>query len=395
MVKQVNAINNYSSYSNTQNPPLDFGTANIPEQPNDSFVSTTKPVDSSQKTLFAWVEGISATVAAGSLALFARGRIKTNEVMKIVNDTLTLAGEKSTKSLKEGVEKLGEIATKDSLSGMNNRRTFDAALKKTLNKTFNKAVASKKNIHAAILDMDYFKSINDVLGHDIGDEFIQNLGKNIDEVTKKHNLKGYRYGGEEFAVLMPGHDSESSQKIIQEIADKIKSDKNIQKYRSKFLNTAKKQLDEFERDQKKFNKFWDSLREDKNQSKLAKETLKWIGDNPESKEYQGILNKAIVELKKIAENKSPKNVFDVVTNHHTTDEGKGILATLLNQKHNKKEEIAARIKWIKHVTDNKGFTVSAGISKNLPDDDAKKFFKRADENLAKAKANGRNTVLMA
>lgn len=392
MVKQVNAIgNNCNNYYNSQDLTPGFGAANIPEQPNDSFVSTTKPENPSQKTLFAWIEGISATVAAGSLALFARGRIKMNEIGKMVNDTLTLAGEKATKSPKEGVEKLTELATKDALSGMNSRRIFDEALEKT----FKEAVAGKKDIHAAILDMDFFKSINDVLGHEVGDKFIKNLGKNINEVTKKHNLQGYRYGGEEFAVLMPGHDSESSQKIIQEIADNIKSDKNIQKYRKEFLNTAKKQLDDYRKEQDKFDKFWNSLREGNNQPKLAKETLEWLGDNPESKDYQKNLDKAVEELRKIAENNSNKNVFDIVTNHHTTDEGKGILSILLNQKHNKKEEIAARIKWIKHVTDNKGFTISAGISKNLPGDDAQKFFKRTDENLAQAKVNGRNTVLMA
>ena len=394
MVKQVNSVNSYNNYSVSQTPSLDFGAANIPAQENDSFVSTTKSSsNSSQKTTFAWIEGITAAVAATGFALFAREKIKTNEFGKTINETLSEVGETAVKSIKEGIKKLSEIGTKDSLSGMYNRRCFDAGLKKA----FNQSVSDKKEMHAAILDMDFFKSINEVLGHDVGDEFIKNLGKNIREVTEKHGVKGYRYGGEEFAILLPGHNAESSQKIIQEISDKIKSDKEIQKHNEEFLKIAKKQFDGFVKEQEAYTAFWDKARTNKGTpSELAKEALKLLGENPkvEGKINQEKLNKAVEELKQISEGKSNSKIMEII-NKYKNDNDSAIVANVLNQKHNKRKEITARDEWMRHVIDNKGFTVSAGISKNIDGDNAQVFFKRADQALEKAKHKGRNAIIVA
>lgn len=393
MVKQINAVNNYNNYPISSTSQVDFGAANIPEQPNDSFVSTTKSENSSQKSNFALIEGATAALAVIGFALFAREKLHTTKLGKAINETLSEVGELAIKSIKESIEKLSEIGTKDALSGMYNRRSFDAALKKT----FDEAVSGKKEVHAAILDMDFFKSINEVLGHEKGDEFIKHLGKNISEVTEKHKVKGYRYGGEEFAILMPGHNAESSKKIIQEIADKIKTDDAIQKYKEEFLKKANEKLQEFRPAQEKFDNFWNRLKDgnNPNQKELATETLALLGENPQmaDKGLQGQLDKAVEEIKKIAKGESNEKVLNVVTNKYENNEGKGVVAIALNQKHNRKEEIAARLRWISHVQNNNGFTISGGISKNLPDDDMHKFFKRADINLAKAKDKGRNTII--
>lgn len=97
------------------------------------------------------------------------------------------------------------ISDIDSLTGLLTRRRFDDELKRTLEKAKN----GEGTLSLAFLDIDHFKLINDTYGHSTGDAVIQNVVAHVRQALGAATLLG-RYGGEEFAVLLPGVEREQA-----------------------------------------------------------------------------------------------------------------------------------------------------------------------------------------
>ncbi|MFC3744683.1 diguanylate cyclase [Paractinoplanes deccanensis] len=93
-----------------------------------------------------------------------------------------------------------ELATTDELTGQHNRRHFHA-LAGTL---VDVATRSAHPLAAAMLDIDKFKAINDTYGHAVGDEVIRAVASRVHDSIRVSDVLG-RYGGEEFAVVLPDH----------------------------------------------------------------------------------------------------------------------------------------------------------------------------------------------
>src|ERR1700761_8896803 len=104
--------------------------------------------------------------------------------------------------LRENVYLSVEMAVTDQLTGLHNRRYLTRHLE-TLLKSNGEA---GKRLSILILDVDFFKSINDTFGHDIGDEVLRDFAHRISENIRGIDL-ACRYGGEEFVVVMPETDS--------------------------------------------------------------------------------------------------------------------------------------------------------------------------------------------
>jgi two-component system, cell cycle response regulator len=97
--------------------------------------------------------------------------------------------------------RLAEHAHTDGLTGVANRRAFDTA--------FDAARAGDDDVALLLLDLDHFKRVNDVHGHEVGDEVLRQLGHLLMAQVPAAALPA-RFGGEEFAVLWPGADPEEA-----------------------------------------------------------------------------------------------------------------------------------------------------------------------------------------
>lgn len=100
--------------------------------------------------------------------------------------------------LDEQIKLLANQATRDSLTGLYNRR----AILKFAEIEMNKFLRYNRTFSVIILDIDFFKDINDQYGHDAGDFALKEITKEILELSRDMDFVG-RYGGEEFLIILP------------------------------------------------------------------------------------------------------------------------------------------------------------------------------------------------
>ena len=108
------------------------------------------------------------------------------------------------------------IATTDQLTGIKSRASFFSLSDSALNYV----IQNKKKCTLIMLDLDFFKSINDTYGHAGGDIVLRNFGNLLKSICRKEDIIG-RIGGEEFCILLIGCDSKNAVKIAKEIILKI------------------------------------------------------------------------------------------------------------------------------------------------------------------------------
>jgi diguanylate cyclase (GGDEF)-like protein len=104
--------------------------------------------------------------------------------------------------LLEANEKLADIAVRDVLTGILNRRAFEDRL----TEEWRRAQRNRRRLGLIMGDLDFFKQLNDALGHLAGDEVLRTTAQVLAEELKRGGEFVARYGGEEFAILVPDAD---------------------------------------------------------------------------------------------------------------------------------------------------------------------------------------------
>lgn len=117
--------------------------------------------------------------------------------------------------LKEKTKRLEFLANHDSLTGLNNRRKFEDNL-------YNEKAHENKNLiyGLGILDLDFFKKVNDQYGHDRADDVLVGMGKLLKEKIEKNGFVA-RWGGEEFIFLIKSQSMESILKQVENLRQSI------------------------------------------------------------------------------------------------------------------------------------------------------------------------------
>lgn len=110
-----------------------------------------------------------------------------------------------------------ERATKDSLTGLANRRTFDQFLELE----WQMSRRSNTPIALILLDVDQFKRFNDNYGHVAGDNCLKSIGALLQNFEERRGDLVARYGGEEFAVILGNTDENHARQIAEEISTAI------------------------------------------------------------------------------------------------------------------------------------------------------------------------------
>lgn len=117
----------------------------------------------------------------------------------------------------QAMQKIKNWAFKDSLTNLHNRRIFFTYIS-----AYQKIYQENKNPFClALIDLDFFKKVNDEHGHLKGDEILVNISQIMEENIRKTDFLA-RIGGEEFAIIFPNTKIEAAYKILERISLKVK-----------------------------------------------------------------------------------------------------------------------------------------------------------------------------
>ena len=146
---------------------------------------------------------------------------KTNLIVSIIRDiTDSKKSEEQLsvlyKELIKSNRQMGQIALRDSQTGLYNHRY----LSEVIESEFYRARRYGHPLSAIMLDIDYFKSINDVYGHDFGDLVLKQLAKQLRRLVRRYDIV-VRYGGEEFIILSPGTNRTKAITLAQRLLDAV------------------------------------------------------------------------------------------------------------------------------------------------------------------------------
>ena len=125
--------------------------------------------------------------------------IKANNLLK-----------EAQKAIEEKNKELERLSITDKLTDLYNRRKIDELLQNEIDRY----ERNGRTFGFAILDIDYFKDVNDTYGHQVGDKILFQIANILKENLRKTDFVG-RFGGEEFVIICPESDIQNTRKLIE------------------------------------------------------------------------------------------------------------------------------------------------------------------------------------
>ena len=157
----------------------------------------------------------SRIIQAGASDYLPKSKLSSKALLRIISNSLEKAGLK--REMRIAQEKLAEMSIRDELTGMFNRRYFQESLDREI------AGAQRYNHSLALcmIDLDHFKMVNDTHGHLCGDRVLQEFAHLLDESIRKYDV-ACRYGGEEFAMILPDTDHDKATALCERFRKRVK-----------------------------------------------------------------------------------------------------------------------------------------------------------------------------
>jgi diguanylate cyclase (GGDEF)-like protein len=129
----------------------------------------------------------------------------------------TLELEIALRELSETNRELQEKNTLDALTGIRNRSYFD----KKYQAEVRRSRREQTQLSIVMMDIDHFKNVNDKYGHLVGDECIKTVAHTLNKALKRPSDDVCRFGGEEFALILPSTDLEGALVLVEQLRAKI------------------------------------------------------------------------------------------------------------------------------------------------------------------------------
>ncbi len=127
--------------------------------------------------------------------------------------------------MNESISMLYEAATHDEKTGLYNSKFFDTMIGMEMEK----AQRGNEKLSLMVIDIDFFKKINDKYGHLKADEMLAQLAKILNKTMRRSDIIS-RFGGEEFFILLPNTNLSKAKRLTSRLRESIKSDKMLKKY---------------------------------------------------------------------------------------------------------------------------------------------------------------------
>ena len=145
-------------------------------------------------------------------------RNETDEIEEIVCVTRDITNRKQAEiDLKDTNQQLTILSYQDGLTQIPNRRYFEQQLEKE----WQRLARSSEPLSLLMVDIDYFKEYNDTYGHQQGDQCLKKVAATLEEVIKRPADEVMRYGGEEFAVILPETDEAGAVEVGERLRKEI------------------------------------------------------------------------------------------------------------------------------------------------------------------------------
>lgn len=194
---------------------------NIVNQLASTTTQAEEDVNQYDTSLKECTNELKETLNTSSLSSIVSSLLTSTTAMQIAMEQMKqqiTASQHEIASLQDRLALVTVEAVTDPLTGLANRKGLSMAI----NESLRSALQSKNYPCLLLLDIDYFKKINDSFGHLVGDKAIKILAD-----TLKKQLKGKdtaaRYGGEEFAILLPETDLQNAWKVGENIRRIVES----------------------------------------------------------------------------------------------------------------------------------------------------------------------------
>ena len=158
----------------------------------------------------------SQVIQCGAYDYLPKSQISKKSLARIIHNTMEKFRMKS--EIKQAMEKMAELSTKDELTDLYNRRYFMESAEREVSGT----ARYGQDLSLLMLDLDFFKQVNDTHGHPAGDAVLQQTARLLKKSIRQYDV-ACRYGGEEFAVIMPNTRLTDAQIFCERLRKKIEN----------------------------------------------------------------------------------------------------------------------------------------------------------------------------
>ena len=163
-----------------------------------------------------WFRTLMAALAVWLLSALYKARVRQLTRRQTLLQAMVAA---RTQELEDSNARLAALSSTDGLTGISNRRGFDAAIETE----WRRAARGHYSLALAMLDVDHFKSYNDLYGHQAGDECLRTVANLIAAHGRRTSDLVARYGGEEFALLAVSSDAGQALQVAQEVCEALQA----------------------------------------------------------------------------------------------------------------------------------------------------------------------------